>query len=141
MDDFASVMYAANEEAMNAGTGALGTAQLMLGILRQPDAEAAVILRAHGITEENYRAVYSLTLPPVRPTPKSGMNMMRVLPRAEAALEAVRDVPDPKRRVSKLARHLLTDGSVAEGLAQAAYSRAHPGSRRDLQQIVDALGD
>jgi ATP-dependent Clp protease ATP-binding subunit ClpA len=141
MHDFASVMHAAKEEAMNAGTGALGTAQLLLGILRSPEAEAAVILRAHGITEENYRAVYSLTLPRARPTPRSGMNMMRVLPLAEAALKAVRDEPDPNRRVSKLARHLLTDKSVAEGLAEAAYLRPHPGSRRALQQIVDALGD
>jgi hypothetical protein len=142
MDDFASVIHAANEEAMNAGTGMLGTAELLLGILRHPESEAASILGAHGITEETFSAVYSLIpFPRQRPTPKSGMNLMRVLPLAEAALESVRGEPDPKRRVTKLARRLLTDKSLAEGLAEAAYLRAHPGSRIDLQQIVDALGD
>jgi ATP-dependent Clp protease ATP-binding subunit ClpA len=69
MDEFTSVIHAANEEAMKAGTETMGAAQLMLAILRQPDAEATIILRAHGITEENYRDLCTPMYANARPPP------------------------------------------------------------------------
>jgi hypothetical protein len=151
MDEFTSVIHAANEEAVKTGTGMMGAAQLMLGILMQPDAEATIILRDHGITEENYRAFFSSMSAGARPPPPmvalgASTQAIRILPLAQRVLDAVSDEPDPKKRVTKLARRLLTDKTIAEGIIVYLYAHDRPGSRRsdiqsDIQRVVDALGD
>ncbi|MCX4748269.1 ATP-dependent Clp protease ATP-binding subunit [Kitasatospora sp. NBC_01287] len=58
-----SVVMAAQEEARTAGSGEIGAAHLLLGLLHEPEGLGVTALLANGLTAEAVRAAVTATLP------------------------------------------------------------------------------